>query len=281
MTLLHDPVSVDPRLSGAVRVVHDRSSERPAVGVVLGSGLGGFAEALGGNQPIDYRDLPGMPRARVAGHAGELRIGKLGDASVACLCGRAHLYEGHSPKDVVLGVRLLAALGCETVILTNAAGGIREDLQPGRLMLLTDHINLTGDNPLTGLAAAFVDLTRAYDAGVAAAATSAAAAAGIDLAEGVYAGLRGPSYETPAEIRMLRVVGADAVGMSTVHEVIALRHLGVRVGAVSCITNRAAGVGPGKLSHEEVAAVGHRAREPFEALLSAWIDLLARGNGAS
>src|SRR5262249_48693327 len=162
--------------------------------------------------------------------------------------------EGHDVGDVVLGCRVLAELGCKIVLLTNAAGGIRADLAPGSLMLILDHLNLTGRNPLAGVGHAFVDLSRAYDEGVAEAARRAAADTGVVLAEGVYAGLLGPSYETPAEIRMLRTLGADAVGMSTVMEVIALRHAGARVGAVSCITNVAAGLAPGTLDHQDVQA---------------------------
>jgi purine-nucleoside phosphorylase len=215
----------------------------------------------------------------VPGHPGELWLGDYGGVSVACLRGRVHAYEGHPIARVVFGVRLLAALGCRSVLLTNAAGGIRGDLAPGTLMLITDHLNLSGRNPLVGWSpdghATFVDLTRAYDTELAGAARAAASELGQTLAEGVYAGLLGPSYETPAEIRMLRTLGADAVGMSTVLEAIALRERGVRVGAISCITNGAAGLSPATLNHEEVQQTAAAARERFSALLDSWVQRAA------
>jgi purine-nucleoside phosphorylase len=185
------------------------------------------------------------------------------------------LYEGHDVADVVFGCRLLAALGCGAVLLTNAAGGIRDGLTPGSLMLVSDHLNLTGRNPLTGSGHAFVDLTYAYDVAIRDAARRAATDASVVLHEGVYAGLLGPTYETPAEIRMLRSLGADAVGMSTVVETIALRHLGVRVGAVSCITNLAAGLSGAPLSHAEVEETARASRNSFEALLARWVEEVA------
>jgi purine-nucleoside phosphorylase len=245
------------------------ASRPPEIGLVLGSGLGGFAESLGEPARVPYADIPHFQRTGVPGHAGALSFGDLDGARVACLSGRVHRYEGHPLADVVFGCRLLAALGCHTVLLTNAAGGIRESFEPGALMLIVDHLNLTAETPLVG--PAFVDMTRAYDPGVCSAARDAARSVGVDLHEGVYAGLKGPSYETPAEIRMLRTLGADAVGMSTVMEVIALRHVGVRVGAVSCITNLAAGVTGAPLSHAEVETTARTARRAFESLLGAWI----------
>jgi purine-nucleoside phosphorylase len=247
------------------------------VGVVLGSGLGAWASRLQHSQRLPYSSIPHMPAPSVAGHSGQLWLGRLGGTRVACLEGRVHAYEGHPVERVVFGVRLLAELGCRAVLLTNAAGGIRADLSPGSLMLLTDHLNLSGNNPLVAWKPeghpCFVDLTQAYDAGLAAAARAAAHELGQSLAEGVYAGLLGPSYETPAEIRMLRTLGADAVGMSTVLETIALRERGVRVGAVSCITNLAAGLSPAPLSHAEVQQTAAEARERFEALLDAWVSM--------
>jgi purine-nucleoside phosphorylase len=218
-----------------------------------------------------------MPTPRVPGHPGELWLGQLGGASVACLRGRVHAYEGHPVERVVFGARLLAELGCRAVLLTNAAGGIRAELTPGSLMLVTDHLNLSGLNPLVGWGEhpGFIDMTRAYDARLAAAAREAAGALGLDLGEGVYAALLGPSYETPAEIRMLRAIGADAVGMSTALEVIALRERGVAVGAVSCITNAAAGLSAALLDHDDVQQTAQSARDRFEALLDAWVQRAA------
>jgi purine-nucleoside phosphorylase len=272
--------------------IASRSSIRPAVGVVLGSGLGAFGDAL--EQTISYTDLPGMPTASVAGHAGNLRLGKVGGIDVACLQGRVHLYEGYDAGTVVFGVRLLARLGCRAVLLTNAAGGIAHGLRPGDRLLITDHLNLTGQNPLaSSLANAhgaqlakdssslrFVDMAGAYDRRLGELAHQAAEETGSVLREGVYAGLMGPSYETPAEIRMLRVLGADAVGMSTVLEVIALRQLGVRVAAISCITNLAAGISETPLDHADVQAVSQRTAAPFVALLARWVALTGNELGA-
>ncbi len=245
------------------------------VGVVLGSGLGAFADDLAERVQIPYAEIPHLPTVRVPGHAGNLCLGISGGVRVACLQGRVHLYEGHAPAAVVLGVRLLAELGCRAVLLTNAAGGIREGLGVGSFLVITDHLNLTGHNPLVGpndpAGPRFPDLTCAYDPELVAAAERAARAVGVPLARGVYAAMLGPSYETPAEIRMLRTLGADAVGMSTVPEVIALRHRGVRVGAMSCITNLAAGLGSGGLDHAEVEATARDARGRFVALLSRWV----------
>jgi purine-nucleoside phosphorylase len=267
-----DFAGADLAVAAAASFVRGRSTLTPEVGVVLGSGLGGFAETLTDLVRIPYAEVPGLAPPSVPGHPGSLILGRVGAASVACLAGRVHLYEGHDVADVVRGVRLLAALGCHSVLLTNAAGGMRVDLTPGSLMLIVDHLNLTGRNPLCGVARPFVDLSHAYDPDIAAAARDAARDAGVPLAEGVYAGLLGPSYETPAEIRMLRTLGADAVGMSTVNETIALRHAGVRVGALSCITNWAAGLSPVALSHHEVEATALRVRGALESVLRRWIE---------
>lgn len=256
-----------------------RLGEAPALGLVLGSGLGGFAASLEGAARVPYADIPGFPTTSVEGHGGELVVGSVGGCRVACLSGRVHLYEGHPPSRVVLGVRLLAALGCRAALLTNAAGGIREDLAPGALLLVRDHLNLTGQNPLVGPSEPgfprFPDMTEIYDARLRVLALEVADEKGILLHEGVYAGLLGPSYETPAEIRMLRTLGADVVGMSTVHEAIALRHRGVRIGALSVVTNLAAGLGVGPLSHAEVQARGAAARQSLETLLIGWITRAA------
>jgi len=248
---------------------------RPRVGVVLGSGLGGFADLLEDGVRVPYAEIPGFPVASVAGHRGELVIGRVSGVEVACLSGRVHLYEGHPPPRVVFGVRLIAELGCRSVLLTNAAGGIREDLAPGSLLLVSDHVNLTGANPLVGPPESslprFPDMTHAYDVRLRELAREAAHGEGIALSEGVYAGVLGPSYETPAEIRMLRTLGADVVGMSTVHEVIALRHRAVRVGTLSVVTNLAAGLSPKALDHADVQAAADAAHERLSRLMQRWI----------
>jgi purine-nucleoside phosphorylase len=238
---------------------------------------------------IRYTDIPFMGQSTVVGHAGNLVLGLSGGVPVACLQGRAHLYEGNSPERSVFGVRLLARLGCKAALLTNAAGGIRAELQPGDLMLIRDHLNLTGQNPLAGpndetLGLRFPDMTNAYDNKVAALAHVVAGKSAVPLSDGVYAGLLGPSYETPAEIRMLRTLGADAVGMSTVYEVIALRHMGVQCGAISVITNLAAGISPTPLSHTEVEETARHVQQRLRALLSAWIvevGHMIKGGGSS
>ncbi len=246
---------------------------------MLGSGLGALTEALEDRLEIPYAEIEGMPQPSVAGHGGKLVLGRLGGATVACLQGRVHLYEGHPAERVVYGVRLLAALRCHSVLLTNAAGSLREGLAPGQLLLLRDHLNLTGDNPLVAWhpkgSPTFVDMSRAYHPALLELARRAAQQARVPLSEGVYAGLLGPSYETPAEVRMLGQLGADAVGMSTVHEVIALAERGVRVGAVSCITNMAAGLPGAVLNHEHVQQTALRARDDLMNLMTHWITLIA------
>ncbi|KYG01353.1 purine-nucleoside phosphorylase, partial [Sorangium cellulosum] len=263
-------------LDEAARVIRQRIPALPSVGVVLGSGLGGWGDELSGLVKVPYAEIPGMPRPAVEGHAGFLCAGCVGDVPVACLQGRAHLYEGHPPAKAVFGVRVLARLGCRAVLLTNAAGGINPGFAAGDLMLLTDHLNLMGTNPLVGpnddaLGKRFPDMTYAHDPRLLDLARAAASDAGVPLREGVYAGLLGPTYETPAEIRMLRTLGADAVGMSTVPEIIALRHMGVPAAAISCITNLAAGLTQRELDHKEVEETARRARARFTALLSTWV----------
>jgi purine-nucleoside phosphorylase len=260
----------------AVRRQIGEAAVRPAVGLVLGSGLGSFADGLDGVVRVPYAAIPHMPAPSVSGHAGNLCLGRAGGVPVACLQGRSHAYEGHPTDTVVFGVRLLARLGCKVVLLTNAAGGIHRSFHAGSLMLITDHLNLMGMNPLVGpndpeLGPRFVDMTRAYDVRLGELCRGAARETGVELEEGVYAALFGPSYETPAEIRMLRAIGADAVGMSTVPEVLALRHLGVRVAAVSCITNMAAGISGALLDHAEVERTAAEVRNKFVTLLTAWI----------
>ncbi len=260
----------------AAAYLKERLPATPAIGVVLGSGLGAWAERLGQRRAIPYSEIPGMPAPTVAGHAGRLWAGRMGDVGVACLEGRVHAYEGHAVGRVVFGVRVLAELGCKGVLLTNAAGGIRTELVPGSLMVITDHLNLTWRNPLVGWSSdghpRFIDMTHAYDVRLVVAARSAAEAIGLPLHQGVYAALLGPSYETPAEIRMLRTLGADAVGMSTALEAIALCERGVAVGAISCITNCAAGLSAAALDHDDVQATARRSRAHFESLLDAWVQ---------
>lgn len=268
----------DVELRRAGAWVRARCARTPDVGVVLGSGLGGFAERITRAISLRYADIPHMPVPRVKGHGGDLVLGEVAGAAgatVACLQGRSHLYEGHSVAKIVFGARLLAHLGCEVVLITNAAGGIAEQLAVGDLMLIEDHLNLTGQNPLVGADISderrFVDLTRAYDPELLDLAEQAASSSGLKVMRGVYAGMLGPSYETPAEIRMLSTLGASAVGMSTVHEVIALRQLGVRVGGLSSITNLAAGLAEEPLSHGEVSRVGQSVKKHLSDLLTGWI----------
>jgi len=275
--VMSTPKAQGELLADAAKLVGERSDVRPRVGVVLGSGLGAWADSLVDRTVVPYGELPGMAQSTVVGHAGNLVLGASGAVEVACLQGRVHLYEGHSPQSVVFGVRMLAKLGCSSVLLTNAAGGMRPTFAPGTLMLITDHLNLMGTNPLLGpnddsLGPRFPDMTRVYDPRLRALALEAAHNVGIRLEEGIYAGLSGPCYETPAEIAMLRTLGADAVGMSTVPEVIALRHMGVRSAAISCITNLAAGLSAGPLNHEEVERTANATKDRFVALLSAWVE---------
>jgi purine-nucleoside phosphorylase len=261
------------QLTRAAQHVRRQYAAAPTLGVILGSGLGDWATRLAAPTTLPYATIPDMPTPNVAGHPGELWLGQLGGIPVACLRGRVHAYEGHPADRVVFGARLLAELGCRAVLLTNAAGGIRADLIPGSLMLITDHINLTGKNPLVGWGdhPGFIDMTRTYDSRLLAAARAAASERDLGLADGVYAALLGPSYETPAEIRMLRTLGADAVGMSTALEAIALRERGVAVGAVSCITNAAAGLSAAPLDHDDVQETAARAKDRFESLLDGWL----------
>ena len=263
-------------LDEAVNAVRTHRPQPPLVGVILGSGLGAFGNTLKDASQIPYADIPHMPMPSVAGHAGMLSLGTVDNTEVACLKGRVHLYEGHSPDRVAFGARLLARLGCKAVLITNAAGGVHPSLHPGDLMLITDHINLTGHNPLVGpnseeLGTRFPDMTETYDRALCAAARKAARLEALTLYEGVYLANLGPTYETPAEIRMARVLGADAVGMSTVPEVIALRHMQVRTAAISCITNLAAGASPKPLDHKEVEEVASRTRTSFTRLIQQWI----------
>ncbi len=248
--------------------------------MVLGSGLGSFADELADPLAIPYAGIPGWPQATAIGHAGKLIIGSLDGLEIAVLSGRAHLYEGYTPAQVTTGVRVLAQLGVKSMVFTNAAGGINLAYKQGALVLVSDHINLQGINPLVGpnddaLGPRFPDMTDAYSAAYRAIARQVAAEMGIELPEGVYAAMPGPSYETPAEIRFLRGIGADLVGMSTVPEVIVANYLGLRSLAISCVTNMAAGILPRKIHHEEVLETGRLVRDTLVNLLKALLPRLA------
>jgi purine-nucleoside phosphorylase len=273
-------------LARAVDQLRDAGAATPRVGLVLGSGLGAFADTLQSAVHVGYERISGMTRTAVVGHAGRFVIGRHNALPVIAMQGRLHLYEGHRPEQVVFGLRAMIALGARTLILTNAAGGIRADLTPGTLMLIADHLNLTGTNSLLGpnddaLGPRFQQLSDAYDQGLRDVANATAGALGIDLRSGVYAGLLGPSFETPAEIRMLRTLGADAVGMSTVLETIAARHMGARVLGISCITNCAAGLSPNAPNHAEVEAVASATRERFVSLIGGLLDAIEREGPSS
>jgi xanthosine phosphorylase len=252
----------------------------PRVGIVLGSGLGAVADAVQDPATVSYEELPGFPRPTVAGHAGSAVLGRLGGVPVCVLMGRAHLYEGGDPAPRVTPIRALHAAGVDTLVLTNAAGSLRPEVGPGRLMAISDHINLTGHNPLVGpnddaIGPRFPSLRDAYDPELRARLHAAAGEHGIDLAEGVYLAVSGPSFETPAEIRAFRTLGADAVGMSTVHETILARHAGLRVAAISAISNLAEGMSDVPLSHEQTLADAQRAAGDLATLLEAFVGGLA------
>jgi len=260
------------RVETAAGLLRRRLGEVPAVAVVLGSGLGAFADRLADPLRVPYADIPHWPAATVIGHAGVLVRGTSGGTPVLTLAGRAHFYEGHDLATVTFATRVLGRLGVKTLVLTNAAGGINTSFSPGTLMVMDDHINLMGSNPLVGpnddrFGVRFPDMTAVYSPRLRAIARDAATAASVGIEHGVYAGLHGPSYETPAEIRYLRTIGADAVGMSTVPEAIVARHMGIEVLGISCITNPAAGVLPEPLNHDEVMDVARRVSGQFMALL--------------
>lgn len=249
------------------------------VGIILGSGLGDYADALSGAKKIAYRDIPGFPVSTVAGHAGEWYAGELYGKRVCMMRGRFHYYEGYTLKEVTLPVRVMRELGVETLIVTNAAGSVNTGYCPGDLMVISDLINMTGANPLFGAnldayGPRFPDMSYAFDPALRRLAVDAATGLGIRVREGVYAQMPGPCYETPAEIRMLRTLGADAVGMSTVPEVIAARHCGMRVLGISCLTNMAAGILEQPLSHAEVMETGERVKGDFRRLLDAVVAAL-------
>jgi purine-nucleoside phosphorylase len=258
----------------AAQSVLTRAPLRPQIGLVLGSGLGGFADSLTDATRIPYAEIPAFPRSTAIGHAGQMVIGKAGTVPVAVMQGRVHLYEGYSAEQVAFPTRVFGRMGILAVILTNAAGGINLNFQQGALVLIRDHINLQGANPLAGpnddrFGVRFPDMTHAYTKPYRELAQEEARKLGMTLHEGVYAALLGPSYETPAEINYLRAIGADLVGMSTAFEVIAARHMGIKVLAISCVTNMAAGILDQPLSHQEVMETGERVKTRFEALLRA------------
>jgi purine-nucleoside phosphorylase len=270
------------RLDEAAAAVRARGGAAPAVGLVLGSGLGGFAQELGDRRTLPYAKIPNFPSpSGVVGHAGELVLGLVGKTPVVVLSGRVHFYEGRHMSEVAFPVRMLVRLGVQAVILTNAAGGIRRGLKPGDLMLLSDHVNFFGTNPLLGhnaeeLGPRFPDMSAVYDRRLRRVARETARRLKIPLKEGVYLGTHGPSYETPAEIRAFARLGADAVGMSTVPEAIALRHAGVRVMGISTITNMAAGILPKPLIHDEVLEVTKKVGKRFVTLLTALVPRIAQ-----
>jgi purine-nucleoside phosphorylase len=266
--------------------IYERTDLRPHVGIVLGSGLGAFADELTHAARIPFAEIPNFPASTgVIGHASKLVVGKSGDTPIAAMQGRVHFYEGYSMEEVIFPMRVFFRMGIRAVILTNAAGGINPKLTPGSLMVLSDHINLQGTNPLIGhndecFGERFFDMTAAYDPDYRSLAMREGKKLGINIHEGVYIAVTGPSYETPAEIRACRVLGADAVGMSTVPETIAARHMQMKVLAISCVTNAAAEDDNKTLDHKEVLEVGARVRGQFVALLKSVIPQIAKDVGS-
>jgi purine-nucleoside phosphorylase len=259
-------------LQEAVTFIQEKVQDQPKIGLILGSGLGMLADEIHNSVIISYDQIPHFPTSTVEGHAGQLVIGELEEKIVIAMQGRFHLYEGHPLDAVTFPIRVMKALGVESLLVTNAAGGVNTSFEPGNLMLMQDHINMMYRNPLIGpndaeLGERFPDMSTAYDAELRQLAEKVAEQQGITLRKGVYAGVLGPSYETPAEIRMIRAVGGDAVGMSTVPEVIVARHAGIRVLGISCITNMAAGILPQPLSHAEVMETAERVKGDFIQLL--------------
>jgi purine-nucleoside phosphorylase len=268
------------RAESAATYLLSQTILRPKIGLVLGSGLGAFADQLADGTRIPYAQIPSFPRSTAVGHAGQMVIGRAGEVTVAAMQGRVHLYEGYSPKEVAFPVRVFGCMGIRAAVLTNAAGGINLEYKQGALVVVRDHINLQGHNPLAGpnddrLGPRFPDMTQAYWKPYRGLALGEARRLGINVYDGVYAALLGPSYETPAEIRYLRTIGADLVGMSTVAEVIAAVHIGIKVLAISCVTNMAAGILDKPINHEEVLETGERVRGQFEALLKAVLPKIA------
>jgi purine-nucleoside phosphorylase len=269
------------RAEAAAKFILTKTKLRPRIGLVLGSGLGAFANEIAGAARIEYAKIPHFPRSTAIGHAGRMVIGKVADVPVAIMQGRVHFYEGYSMREVIFPMRVMARMGIGAVVVTNAAGGINRNFKQGCLVVLRDHINLQGTNPLIGpndehFGERFPDMTQVYWKPYQAAALQDGKRLGIEIAEGVYAALTGPSYETPAEIRYLRTIGADLVGMSTVPEVIAAAHLGIRVLGISCVTNMAAGILDQPITTEEVMETGERVKADFVALLRAVIPRMSK-----
>ncbi|WP_027417368.1 purine-nucleoside phosphorylase [Aneurinibacillus terranovensis] len=257
--------------------IESKINEKPEIGLILGSGLGVLGEEIENPTAIPYENIPHFPTSTVEGHKGQLIIGKLKGKTVVAMQGRFHFYEGYSLDLVTFPVRVMKAMGVKKIIVTNAAGGVNESFSPGDLMLIKDHINLTGHNPLIGpndesFGVRFPDMSDAYTPALREIARNVAEKNGIALKEGIYAGLTGPSYETPAEIRMLRILGGDAVGMSTVPEVIVARHAGMEILGISCISNMAAGILPQPLSHEEVMETAEKVKNTFLTLVKGIIE---------
>jgi purine-nucleoside phosphorylase len=272
MTEQPSPETLYERAAAAARFIRARAGREVRTALVLGSGLGAFADEVEGAEAIAYEEIPGFARPTVEGHAGRLVVGEVGGVGVAVMQGRFHFYEGYTLEEVTFPVRALGQLGARTLVLTNAAGGLNNSFTEGALIVLSDHLNLMGTNPLLGpndprFGPRFPDMTEVYDHEYQDAAISEAKEMGLELRRGIYAALTGPSYETPAEIRMLRLLGADAVGMSTVPEAIVARQQGMRVLGLSCITNMAAGVLDKPINHDEVIETGARVRETFAELL--------------
>jgi purine-nucleoside phosphorylase len=278
-------MSAGARVDEAVRHIQGRTPLAPAVAIIFGSGLAALARTLERSTRIAYATLPGFPPTSVPGHAGELVVGTLQGTAVAAFCGRFHLYEGLSAEEVALPVRVAAKLGARVLVVTNAAGSVNVQYKPGELMILVDHINLTGANPLAGppdprLGERFIDMTDAYDPELVGLAEKAGWKIGVAVRRGVYLGVAGPSYETPAEVKMARTLGADAVGMSTVLEVIAARQAGLRVLGLSCLTNMAAGVSKVKLDHAAVLQAAHTASAGITDLLGKIVAEVGPRSGA-
>jgi purine-nucleoside phosphorylase len=272
--------STDAAVKAAAAIRQGAPTQQPTIGIILGSGLGGLTESIGEAVRVPFRDIPGFPETTVSGHEGAVIVGALGGRQVVALSGRFHMYEGHPAALAAFPVRVFHALGAHDLFVSNAAGGISPKLAVGDLMMISDHLNLMGVNPLVGNVdkgeTRFPDMTDAYNPGLRWLLRTTAESLGITLREGVYAGLLGPSYETPSEVKMLRTLGADAVGMSTVPEVIVARALGMRVAGISCITNAAAGVTGAALSHSEVLETTSRVSAAFESLVTEFLTRLGK-----
>jgi purine-nucleoside phosphorylase len=280
MAIESEPGSLYARAEHAARTIRARAAIEPRIALVLGSGLGDFGNEFEDAVAIPYQDIPGFPTSTVQGHAGRLVIGKVDNVPVLAMQGRVHFYEGYSLEEVTFPIRAFKLLGIDKLVLTNAAGGVDVQLSQGALMLISDHLNLMGVNPLRGpnderFGPRFPDMSAVYSQELQHQAIAEAQAMGLELRRGIYAGLSGPSYETPAEIRLLRGLGADAVGMSTVPEAIVARQMGIEVLGISCITNMAAGLGTEPINHEEVVETGKQVRETFTRLLRRLVVRLA------